>query len=263
MRPPRGCIGIACVAALLTLPGARPATAEALVVSISTHRVQINSTYTGSELVIFGAIDSDRRSVTRADPYAVVVTARGPRGSIVVREKVPIGPIWANLSQRKFVEVPATLAVLASRPLDEIATPQLQRRLRLGLLPAAAPPGIGAMGLEVMAEDSFTTALIRLKREAGLYVEDPRAVTFLTPTIFRAPVPVPGTAPVGTYEVEVSLLSGGVELARETTSFEVRKVGFEQDIYSLAHRHSWLYGSLTAAMALMFGWFASLIFRRD
>ena len=139
----------------------------------------------------------------------------------------------------------------------------MRRRLRLGLLPAAAPPGIGANGLDVLSEDSFTNALIRLKREAGLYVEDPRAVTFLTPTIFRAPVPVPGTAPVGTYDVEVSLLSGGVELAREMTSFEVGKVGFEQDIYSLAHRRAWLYGSLTAAMALLLGWFASLIFRRD
>jgi uncharacterized protein (TIGR02186 family) len=235
-----------------------PADAETLVLSLSAHRVQINSTYTGSELVVFGVIDNERRSITRGDPYAVVVTATGPLASTVVREKVRLGPIWVNLRQQKFVGVPTTLAVVSSRPLPDITTPQLRRRYGVGTDAVLDP-----VGFDQLYEPSFRRALVRLKTDAGLYSENGRGVTFLTPSIFRATIPVAATAPVGTYEVRVSLFSGGVELARETTNFEVGKVGFEQYVAGAAYQHPWLYGGLTALIALFFGWLASVIFRRD
>ena len=43
------------------------------------------------------------------------------------------------------------------------------------------------------------------------------------------------------------------------TAFEVVKVGFEQFIATAAHQH----GIATALMALMIGWMASIVFRRD
>src|SRR5690606_4009144 len=46
-----------------------PAAAETLILSLSTHRVAITSTYTGSSIVVFGAIERDERTVARAAPY--------------------------------------------------------------------------------------------------------------------------------------------------------------------------------------------------
>lgn len=248
--------GLAGSAGLVWKTGA--ARAEALVVSLSSHHVRITQTYTGAELVIFGVIMRDGRSVSRQGPYDVVITAKGPQGLMVVREKVRIGPLWANLEQRKFGALPVTLAVLATRPVTDIATPELRLRYGIGLEALIPKPGIGS------AQDvPFRDALIRLRREAGLYVEQGDAVTFVAPEIFRAPVPVPSTAPVGTYEVSIALLADGVQIARETTNFEVSKAGFEQVLYQSARERPWTYGSLTAAMALVMGWLASLIFRRD
>jgi uncharacterized protein (TIGR02186 family) len=244
--------------ALLGLLAALPARAESLVLSLSSHRVQITSTYTGAELVVFGVIDSDRRSITRADPYAVVITAVGPPASTVVREKVRLGPIWVNLRQQKFFEVPTTLAMVSSLPLTEITTPNLRRRYGVGLSALLEPEGV-----ETVTDPRFRQALIRLKGDTAMYAESDRGVTFLTPSIFRANIPVPATAPVGTYEVRVSLFAGGVQLARETTTFEVEKAGFEQYVARAAYQHAWLYGGLTAGIALFFGWLASVIFRRD
>lgn len=242
------------VAAIAFFVAATTARAETLILSLSSHRVQITQNYTGAELVIFGAIERDARSIARPGPFDVVVTVKGPRGQTVVREKVRLGPIWINLEQRKFFDVPSTLAVLTTREVADIAAPDMLRRYGLGL--------VNALGADA-ADPRFRDALIRLKRQDGLYVENPRDVTFISPGIFRAPVPVPGTAPVGNYELTVSLLSGGIELAREATSFEVTKVGFEQVVSASARQNPWLYGSLTAAMALAFGWLASVIFRRD
>lgn len=235
-----------------------PAAPEALISTISSAHVQITSTYTGAELVVFGVIERDGRVGAQTEPYDVVVTARGPAANAVVREKVRFGPIWMNLDQRKFVDVPVTLAVLSNRPVGEITETHLRRRYRLGL-----EMQVGPGGTDVAWDAAFLDALLRLKRESGLYVEKPAAVTFLTPSIFQATVPVPALAPVGAYKVEVALLSGGLELARTETGFAVGKVGFEAAVARYARLHGWFYGLITVAMALVFGYTASIIFRRD
>jgi uncharacterized protein (TIGR02186 family) len=190
------------------------------------------------------------------------VTARGPLNNIVIREKKNLGLVWINSDQAKFQDVPATFAVLSSKPLADITSPELRRRFRLGLDTATLPPG-GEAAFRRRSDSTFTDALVRLKRATGLYVERANGVSFITPGLFRATVPVAATAPLGRYEVEVALFAGGVRLARELTSFDVDKVGFEQVIAREAREHGLLYGLATAGIALLFGWIATVIFRRD
>ena len=78
----------------------------------------INSNYTGTSVAVFGAIERDAQTVSRAAPYDIVVTVRGPRQSLVVREKEPLGPVWINQEQQKFPDAPAFLGVFSSRPIS-------------------------------------------------------------------------------------------------------------------------------------------------
>ena len=73
-------------------------------------------------------------------------------------------------------------------------------------------------------------------------------MTFLSPALFSARIDVPATAPTGTYEVEVVLYAGGVQLARQTTNFEVIKTGIEQRLATGAHDRPLLYGLATGAL---------------
>ena len=41
------------------------------------------------------------------------------------------------------------------------------------------------------------------------------------------------------------------------------KTGFEQYVAEAAQNYGFLYGLTTTAMALMIGWFATVVFRRD
>jgi Putative transmembrane protein (Alph_Pro_TM) len=61
----------------------------------------------------------------------------------------------------------------------------------------------------------------------------------------------------------VILFSDNVMLARSQTNFELVKIGFEQQVAAVAREWSILYGLVVAAVALLFGWIASVIFRRD
>jgi hypothetical protein len=54
-----------------------------------------------------------------------------------------------------------------------------------------------------------------------------------------------------------------VLLTSGNSAFEIIKVGFEQFVANAAQDYGLLYGITTAMMALMTGWFASVVFRRD
>ena len=115
----------------------------------------------------------------------------------------------------------------------------------------------------ILGDDPFRAALIRIKDERDLYLEEPKGVTFLTPTLFRSSIPLPAEAPIGTYEVDVKLFADGAMIARTSSALEIFKVGFEQFVANAARDWGVLYGLATVMMALLTGWFASVVFRRD
>lgn len=245
--------------ALVALGGV--ARAETLIASLSSTRVAITSNYTGSSLAVFGAIERDAQTVARAGDYDVVITVRGPRQLIVVREKERMGPIWLNREQQKFPYAPAYLGVFSSKPLEEITSEPLRRRWRIGIEAIVDAPEftLDRGGLD----DPFRKALVRLRRQEELYVDNDRGVVFLAPSVFRGAVPLPATAPPGNYDVEILLFANEVILARALTSFELVKTGFEQRVGDISRDWSLLYGLATTAIAILFGWIASIIFRRD
>ncbi len=245
--------------AALTLSG--PAAAERLVLSLSTNLVAIGSTYTGARLVAFGVIERDSQTASRSGAYDVVVTIRGPRETITVRQKEQLGPIWLNRSQQKFAQVPSFLAVLSTRPVKDTVSEIMRRRFRLGIEAVVNAPEF-ASGQE-QERDPFRAALVRLKARDQLYRENPRGVTFITGEFFRAPISLPAGAPVGNYDVEVSLLADGIVVSRRNASFELVKMGLEEQITEMSRERPVLSGFIAAAMALSFGWLASVIFRRD
>jgi uncharacterized protein (TIGR02186 family) len=253
----------AAFAAVLLVLAATPAAAERLVISLSNHRVMVTSSYTGVDLVLFGSVERDQATVARRGGYDVVVTVTGPRDTERTRRKGRVLGIWVNTESRTFVNVPSYLAVLSSKPTEAVAAGDTLRRLQIGFDDILLPQQIGPDVADVVKEDPFRQAFLRLKQEQGLYLERENAVTFLTPTLFRAEVPMPANVPFGIYEIDVKLFADGSIVAQSATALEVIKVGFEQFVADAARNYSLLYGLTTAMLALLTGWFASVVFRRD
>jgi len=240
-----------------------PAHAERLVVSLSNHRVAVTSNFVGENLVLFGTIEPDRPRGALGSAYDLVVTVTGPRQTLRTRRKERVLGIWVNVDAREFVRVPSYLGILSNRPVSQIAAPETLRRLQVGLDHFLLPQRIGPDTADTVRDDPFRVAFVKLEKESGLYRESATAVTFLTPTVFRVAVPLPADAPTGNYAIDVKLFADGAIVARTTSALEVIKAGFEQFVAEAAQNYGILYGIAASLMALLIGWFGSVVFRRD
>jgi uncharacterized protein (TIGR02186 family) len=258
-------LAIAAVA-LLAVPiaGTKTAAAERLVTSISRHQVLVNSNFNGTSIVLFGTVEPDGPTMRpRATGYDIVTTVTGPKQTIVERRKERVLGIWTNMASRTFLNVPSYLAVLSNQPIEQITNVTTVRQLQLGLADKLLPQELGNDVGDVARDDPFRASFIRLKMQHQLYLQKTNGVTLLTPTVFRAEMSLPAEAPIGNYDVEVKVFAEGALITRTTSAFEIIKVGFEQFVANAAQDYGLLYGITTAMMAIMTGWFASVVFRRD
>jgi uncharacterized protein (TIGR02186 family) len=249
------------ICATVSIAATAPAAAERLITSLSDHRVMVTSSFNGSEVVLFGGIERDTGALPLRGNYDIAVTVTGPRQNIVTFRKERVLGIWVNYESRVFENAPSYLAVLTNRPLPAIANADTLRRLQLGLDNIALPQRADAA--DGLANETFRNAFIKLKDEHGLYRQESNGVTFLTPALFQTSIALPAEVPTGTYEIDVKLFLDGMMIARTPSALEIYKAGFEQFVSSSAQTHGLLYGFATSMMAILTGWFASVVFRRD
>lgn len=254
-------IGLLVLLGLLLLTG--NAKAEKLIADLSSPEVRIASNFTGTEIVVFGAIERDAASVPRTGTSDVVVVLIGPSENVVTRRKERMLGIWVNKENRTFVNVPSFYALHSSRDLIALSNDPLLTKFEIGLNHLVLPAKLPADALYESGTKEFREALLRLKQSNGLYAERPGAVSFLSPTLFRTTIPLPANVPVGTYEVQVYLIQDGAMLSKVSSKLKIAKTGFEQYTYSLAHNYSLAYGLAAVVLALFTGWLAGVIFRKD
>ena len=236
---------------LLALP--RAAGAEDLVSGVSQDTIQITSNYTGTDIVVFGAIERPQSTQGRN----IVVVVRGPDQAMTVRRRSRFAGVWVNSDAARFEGLPAYYYLASTEPVARIAPPD-----------ALARYGIGLQGLKPSATGShhdpepFRQAAIRHLRHAGLYAESPGSIDFLSETLFRTKVPVPAGVTRGQYNVEVYLFRDGNVVSAQSTPFFVDATGLERRLFNMAHNAPLYYGLACVAMAMMLGWISAVLFRR-
>ncbi len=252
MRPGRAFLALA--AAPLLMSQAKPV----LVPDISARSVQIRYSFTGAQLLLFGAILYPQGR-TPARPADIVVVLKGPVQPIRVREKQKIAGIWMNADSNRFRSAPSYYAVASSRPINDLVDERTASIYELGLQNLQLSPGGGALPDK---ERRFEAGLIDLRRREGLYYENPKGVEISSGVLYRAAISIPSQVPVGTYTAETFLVDRGRVLAAATKEIQIGKSGFERYVALAARRHAFLSGLASVLLSLGLGWAAAALLRR-
>lgn len=226
--------------------------AQGLAADISDHLIAITTAFTGTTVTLFGVSESGGD---------IIVTVIGPRDEQVVRRKDRVAGIWINAEDMTFAEVPEFYFVASSRPIEQIAHPDIQARLELGLDHIALRP-VGAEGREISDIEAFRDALIRNKQRMALYSLQVGAVRFINEKLFRTDVPFPANVPPGIYQVQVFELVERQVVDAQRSTLVISKIGLEADVFDFAQNRAALYGIAAIIISIAAGWLAGIIFRR-
>lgn len=249
------------LAALLLAPFLLGAAKPVLVPDVSQRDIEIAYSFTGAELLLFGAIlyPKGQEPGPGTPPADVVVVVKGPSQSILVREKEKVAGIWVNADRMRYRSAPSFYAIASSRPIDRIVDGRTRAIYELGLDSLQLSPASGAVPTE---QARFDGGLVDLRRRGGLYYEDPKAVEITDGVLYRARVTIPARVPVGRFTAETFLIQDGRVLAAAVRDIDIRKSGFERFVARAAEKSSFAYGLVAVVLSVACGWGAGAIARR-
>lgn len=246
------------IALVLLAPLALGQAKPQLVPDVSHSQIEIRYSFTGAQLLLFGAILYPGGRIPTQDADIAVVV-KGPTERIVVREKQKVAGIWMNVESARFRSAPSYYAVVSSRPLSQIIDERTAAIYELGLGNLQLSPGSGK---PADVQQRFEVGLVERKRGDGLYIEDPRGVKIRQGVLYRAEIDIPAQVPVGNYTAETFLIRNGRVISGEVREIHIEKLGFERFVAMAAERWSLAYGLVAVLVSVLLGWAGSVVVRR-
>ena len=228
-----------------------------LVPDVSDRSIEIRYSFTGAELLLFGAILYPGGRAPEPDTDVAVVI-KGPLERIVVREKQKVAGIWMNVERVRFRSAPSFYAVASSRPLPQLVEERIAAIYELGVDNLQLSPAGGS------ADElrRFERGLIDPRRRHQRYTEYPSGVEISEGVLYRARITIPARVPIGTYTAETFLIRDGRVISGAAREIRIEKLGFERFIAEAAEGYSFAYGLSAVALSLLLGWGASAAFAR-
>lgn len=230
-----------------------------LVPEVSQHEVQLRQGFTGTELLLFGAV-LNPEGTRAAQDYDIIVVLKGPTQSIVVREKQRVAGIWINVNSTELRSAPSYYAIASTRPIAEITDEKTAAIYELGLKWLQLSP-IGSF--DAAEQERFSAGLVTLNSGSGLYRQEEGAVQVSEQVLYQARIGLPSRVPTGVYTAETFAVFKGRVVASASSTVEVRKIGIERAIATFAENYGLLYGLFAVAVSVGMGWLAGRIFAKS
>jgi uncharacterized protein (TIGR02186 family) len=252
---------LALLLAPLLMGQSRPEPKPELVPDVSQRDIEIAYSFTGADLLLFGAIlyPGGRQPEPGEKPAEIVVVVKGPTQNVLVREKEKVAGIWVNADRMRYRSAPSFYAIASSKPIEQLVDDRTRAIYELGLDSLQLSPASSAAPA---VQARFDKGLVDLRTRSGLFYEAPGAVEITGGVLYRARMTIPARVPVGKFTAETFLIRDGRVLAAAVRPIEIRKSGFERFVAYSAEHYSIVYGLFAVALSVLFGWGAGAIWRR-
>ncbi len=227
-----------------------------LVVDASQHRIALQQGFTGTQILLFGALLTPEGARAAKD-YDIVVVVEGPTRPMVLREKRKIAGLWVNADSTTLRSVPSFYALAANRPVKDIVGERTAAIYEMGLNALQLSPS-GSIDPALQAH--FAQGLVQVMAKQGLYAQDEKAVSVNAQVLYSARISLPSSVQAGSYTAETFAVSKGRVVASASTRIEVEKEGFEKAVADFSRHYAFVYGLLAVGLSVVMGWLAGRLF---
>ncbi|MDA0901875.1 MAG: TIGR02186 family protein [Proteobacteria bacterium] len=222
--------------------GARP-----IISGISTNEINIDTKFTGAQILLFGAKD---------DSGDIAIVIRGPKKNYLINKKGKILGIWHNEERVKFKSSYSYYAFFSTnKKINE----KLLNNLEIG----KENIDFNISGkIKHDQRDEFKVEFTKILEEKELYLTNSDRIEFLDESLFKVMLKFPKNISSGVYTVEIYLIDDGTLLDFQAIPIYVNQVGFSARMNNMAYQNSVLYAVLAILIAVVAGWFANFAFNR-
>ena len=223
-----------------------------LVTDLSESTVEISSTFSGADILLFGAYDGQKND-------DIIVVVSGQKGNIKVDKKEKKFGIWMITESVKFSNVPKYYYIASNRKIEEITNKSEIKKRKLDFNNFELKNDkINYKNLN----KKWYEALKRNMKKKQFWKIEENSITLNKNTLFRKTLSLPSNVSTGIYNVKILHYRKGNLISQEESKIRIDKTGISANIYDIAQNFSAIYGIIAVLIALFFGWFTNFIFRR-
>jgi uncharacterized protein (TIGR02186 family) len=232
--------------------------ADAMLTAKANHdHITIDFFYHGSTVGVKGVFDAGRD---------LVIKITSPEGHQVMKQKGKVaGFLWMNVGMLKFENTPNLYEVFSTRKVEDILTPEQQKKHTLGYAALADHVEIGP--LENAAEKTqWFGEFVKFKEDSNLYKTDFGKIEMKDlpdgHQEYFIQTQWPYQAAPGEYLVSVYAVKDGKVVEQAESHVKVEQVGMVKTLAGMAKDSAALYGFLSVGIALSAGFGVGMVFRK-
>jgi len=223
-----------------------------LVTDLSESTVEISSTFSGADILLFGAYDGQKND-------DIIVVVSGQNGNIKVDRKEKKFGIWMITESIKFTNIPKYYYIASNRKIKDITNSTEIKKRKLDFNSFELKNNkIDYKNLD----KKWYEALKRNMKKKQFWKIEESSITLNKNTLFRKTLSLPSNVSTGMYNVKILHYRKGNLISQEESKIKIDKTGISANIYNVAQNFSAIYGIIAVIVALFFGWFTNFIFRR-
>ena len=226
---------------------------ENIVADLSENTVEISTTFSGAEILLFGAYDGKKND-------DIIVIVSGPKGKIKVEKREKKFGIWITSKSLIFDKVPKYYYIASNRKIDQIANIDeiKDKSLSLNYLKL----GKVNKKLDIKEFNSWRVSLTRNMIRKNFWRVEENSIVLNKNTLFRKTLALPSNITTGLFMVKILHFRNGILISEEESKINITKTGISANIYKIAEEYSTLYGIFAVVLAVFIGWFSNIVFRK-
>ena len=216
---------------------------------LSQDEINIKTNFTGQELILFGIVEQGND---------VIMIVKGPNKNFTVRNKKRILGFWFNTKSVIYADIPSVFFISSSKEINEILNDEEIFKEKLSFNSIQFIP-VNNKDLFIDLTE-WNESLIRIQKQNNLFKEFDLKI--IDGKLFQSRLYFPSNIPTGKYNVDIYQIKNHEILSSSSKYIKVDKSGIGNTIYTFAKNESILYGIFAIVIAVFFGIFGALIFRK-